>query len=130
MTLANANLKPGSYSLTFEIQGLPKLPNTLLGAPWRIRASHAKKWKRSVWRCAWAFKPAQPLASAVLCLTRVSSVRPDHDGLVGGFKPIIDGLVECGVLSNDTYEVIGTPKYEWEKGKRGAGKIKVKVEEI
>lgn len=53
----------------------------------------------------------------------------DHDNLVSGFKPIIDGLVRCGVLADDKWENIGFPVYHWEKSSPKDGKIIVLVEE-
>jgi hypothetical protein len=40
-----------TYSLEFTIHMLPKTLNSLLGAHWKIRAGHAKKWERAVWKC-------------------------------------------------------------------------------
>ncbi len=118
------------FKLEFELKGLPKMANSLLrGKSWRAKHAHAKVWKRAVWAKAWHFKPAQPLSSAVLSLTRMSSVEPDFDGLVSGFKPVIDGLVECGIILSDKMSCIGQPKYFWERVARGGGRIKVKVEE-
>ncbi len=119
-----------TYSLEFKIVGLPKMANQLLRGHWATKAGHAKKWKRLVWAKAWPLKPPQPLTSAVLCLTRVSSSEPDHDGLVSGFKHVIDGLVECGVIATDKPSCIGQPRFFWEKGSRGHGYIKVKVESV
>lgn len=72
--------------------------------------------------------PKQALASAVLLLTRVSSVEPDYDGLVSSFKHVIDGLVEIGILKSDKPSCIKST-YVWERGSRGHGKIKVLVKE-
>lgn len=117
-----------NYKLEFEIMGLPKMSNQLLGQHWTRRSTHAKRWKRAVWAKAWPFKPPLPLSSAVLRLTRVSSVEPDHDGLVSGFKAIIDGLVEVGVIDTDKSSCIGAPQYAWERCAPSKGKIRVSVE--
>lgn len=111
----------------FEIAGLPKMPNQLLGAHWRVRSGHAKKWLAHVTVATIQFKPSQPLNRAKLLLTRVSSVEPDRDGLCGSFKSIIDALVKCGFLANDKPENIGTPTYVWEKGRPGNGYIRIAV---
>lgn len=118
------------YQLTFEVQDLPDMPNRLLGASWRVRVGHAKKWERVVWKHTWAIKPRQPLTRASLTLTRYSSQRPDHDGLVGSFKAVIDGLVKNGVLLDDDHAVIGVPKYLWEPASPRKGKIKIEVKEL
>jgi hypothetical protein len=65
-----------------------------------------------------------------LTLTRGSSVQPDYDGLVSGFKHVIDGLVLAKVLINDDQETIGIPEYKWVKADPKEGFIRVTVEEI
>jgi hypothetical protein len=75
-------------------------------------------------------KPQSPLHAAVLTLTRCSSQEPDFDGLVSGFKSVVDGLVESGILKTDKVGCISQPKYLWEKAPAGKGKIKVRVEEV
>lgn len=119
-----------SYTLEFELQGLPKMSNQMLRGSWKGRHGNATKWKRAVWAKSWHFKPAQPLERATLTLTRMSSTEPDFDGLVSGFKPVIDGLVECGIIQSDKMSCIGQPKYSWLRAPACKGKIVVKVEEV
>lgn len=116
------------YVLEIEIPILPRLPNQLLGAHWRTRAGHAKKWRELVWMYCEHTKPTSPLARARLTLTRFSSRRPDFDGLVGSFKATIDALVKCGVLKDDTHEVIGVPEYRHQPIGACKGKIQITVE--
>ncbi len=118
------------YSLEFEIVGLPKSPNNLLGRHWRAKAGHAQQWMGKVLIAVNRNKPVEPLKKATLTLTRFSSSEPDHDGLCGSFKAVIDALVKVKVLENDKPSNIGSPTYLWEKTKQGAGKIRVKVEEV
>lgn len=115
----------------FEIMGLPKMSNEgLRGTHWSVKAKEAKNWKNAVMFEVInkinirAFKP---LEKARLVLTRYSSTSPDADGLVSGFKHVIDGLVKAGVLANDKFTNIGMPDYRWEKCKKGQGKIRVEV---
>ena len=119
-----------SYSIEFEIMGLPKLPNQLLGRHWRSRAGHASQWKDKVFMAIGRKRPDEALPVARLTMTRFSSSSPDFDGLVGSFKSIVVALVKLGILVNDKPSNIGCPTYLWEKTKQGAGKIKVKVESI
>ena len=119
-----------SYSLSFRLPGLPEPINRQM-VHWRNRHAQIKKWKAAVaLELESHVKPPQPLTSAVLCLTRNSSVEPDFDGLVSGFKAIIDALVEQGILSDDKMSVIGQPKYEWRKAPPGKGFVQVKVEAV
>lgn len=115
------------YSLYFVLPGLPKLANQLLRGHWRTKHGHAKTWKRAVWRACWHLRPEQPLEKAKLTLVRCSSVEPDADGMIISFKPVIDGLVEAGVLADDKISNIGIPEYKWERAKRGSGHVKVRV---
>ena len=119
------------FKLEFEVEGLPKMTNSFKRSHWIHTHKERTKWKKLVRHAVEnQIKPAQPLNSAVLTLVRVSSAEPDFDGLVSGFKPVVDGLVECGVLATDKVSCVGQPAYRWEKGKKGQGKIKVKVESM
>lgn len=75
-------------------------------------------------------RPAEPLERAHLILTRHSSSEPDFDGLAVSFKPVIDGLVEAGVLANDKSGNIGQPEYRWFKAPMKMGFITVEVREL
>lgn len=119
-----------SYSLEFTLPGLPKMANQLLRGHWIVKHRHAATWKLAVARATHGRLPAVPLVSAALELTRVSSSEPDFDGLVSGFKAIVDGLVECGVLATDKPSCIGQPKFNWEKCKPKKGHVRVKVEAL
>lgn len=130
MTAKKVQADAGAYSVAFEIAGLPKMSNQLLRGHWRVKHAHAVKWKSAVARAMLIMnKPAQPLAHAVLTLTRISSAEPDTDGLISGFKHIVDGLVECGVLAGDKPSNIGIPHYRWERGSKGHGKVRIEVRE-
>lgn len=128
------NVAAGSeklYTVVFEIVGLPKMSNQLLRGHWGAKAGHADKWKLAVAKALRILnRPPQPLASAALTLTRVSSVEPDYDGLVSSFKHIIDALVEHGVLVGDKRKHIGVSKYLWERGPKSHGKVRVEVREV
>lgn len=119
-----------AYVLEFRLEGLPKMANQLLRGHWRVKHKHATKWKEAVAKACDGRKPRRPLVSAALKLVRASSSEPDTDGLISGFKHIVDGLVECGVLVNDKPSNIGIPDYRWEKCKRKEGHVRVRVESV
>ncbi len=50
--------------------------------------------------------------------------------MVSTFKPVIDGLVECGVLEDDKASNIGQSAYSWEKAKPKQGLIRVTITEV
>ena len=106
------------------------MSNQLLRGHWRVKHAHAMKWKLAVSLACHRFKPPQPLNRAVLTLIRASSAEPDTDGLISGFKHIVDGLVECGVLANDRPSNIGIPDYRWEKCAPKRGHVRIKIEEL
>lgn len=118
------------YRLEFEINGLPRMTNSRKSSHWRVIQREADDWKMRVILYAKSARPKVPLARAKLTLTRCSSTSPDSDGLVSGFKRVIDGLVLAGVLENDRYENIGMPTYLWRKVPAGMGMIRVVVEEV
>lgn len=120
------------YSLDVTILGLPLLQNQLNTKHWAARHSHALKWKRNIELkiAGHAKKPKEPVKKAKLVLTRLSSRRPDPDGLCGSFKCIIDALVRMDVLVDDKFDNIGFPTYEWAQVKQKQGSIRIELQEI
>jgi hypothetical protein len=135
------------YRLELRLMGLPAMPNSLLGAPWKARSGEKRKWFNRIAYATRGMRPPRPLTRARVTLTRISSVEPDADGLRGSFKPILDALTVnmgrkriglhwvpiqrgLGILLDDHPRVIGEPVIRWEKGKAGEGSIVIVVEEI
>lgn len=120
------------YSLEFELLGLPRMTNSSgrKSTHWRVLKKESDAWKLRVHQRVKHMRPLVPLKRAKLTLTRCSSVSPDSDGLVSGFKHVIDGLVIAGVLENDKFVNIGMPTYLWRKVPAGKGMIRVVVEEV
>jgi hypothetical protein len=96
--------------ITFEIHGLPKMANGGHGH-WRADYAHKQMWRK------------------MATFTRCSSSEPDDDGLVHGFKATRDALKHFGVIVDDRPSCLKS-EYKWERAKRGAGKIKVSVEQL
>lgn len=121
------------YQLHLTLIGLPKRPNQSSGASWHSRHRESQRWhKRVLGRMLLERKspPPAPLKRAQLTLIRHSSRAPDYDGLVHSFKPVVDALKKCLVISDDNMGVIGRPDYKWEKAGQKAGKIEIRVLEI
>ncbi len=119
------------YVLEFELKGLPDLANNIYRGGFKARNGKSRRWKlRVAETVGLKLRPPDPLQKARLTLTRYSHMRGDWEGRVISFKPIIDGLVEIGVLVDDNDNVIVARDYFWEKAKMNEGKIKVKVEEV
>lgn len=99
------------------------------------RAAYRKAWHGLITELIGDDIPPTPIKVAALRYTRASSVCPDWDGLVAGFKVVQDGLVNAGVLADDRMEnTIGfggpMPEYRWEQTKRGDGFILVELVEV
>lgn len=119
----------GPYSLTLDIPGLPKMmnPSGAKSTHWRVVKKERDFWKYHVAYAALGHRPHAPLKKALLKLTRFSSVCPDPDNLVSGFKAVIDGLVTGRVLENDRWDNIGMPTYDWVKAPQKSGAIRIEV---
>lgn len=116
------------YSLRFDLPGLPRMQNPSGRAQhWAVMNKEANEWKSAVRLAVHGKAPSAPLKFAKLKLTRHSSVMPDPDGLVSGFKRVVDGLKLAGVIEDDSMLNIGMPHYVWEPTPRGKGFVSVEV---
>lgn len=95
------------YKLELTLHSLPKSLN---------KALRAGRWKNNrsnqIWDLMMAAQcrdklPVTPLLKARISIVRHSFRTLDYDGLVGSLKPVVDGLVSCGVLSDDGWNVLG-----------------------
>jgi hypothetical protein len=114
--------------ITFEIHGLPKMANGGHGH-WRADYAHKQMWRKMVGIALYGQVPKVPFEKAKATFTRCSSSEPDDDGLVHGFKATRDALKHFGVIVDDRPSCLKS-EYKWERAKRGAGKIKVSVEQL
>jgi hypothetical protein len=98
---------------------------------WRHAHNEAKKWKQWVADAVLAAggPPRTPLVRYRLALARFSSSEPDYDGLVRGFKVLIDGLREAGVLKDDKLSNTGPWACRWYRCKPKEGRMFVSVVE-
>lgn len=118
-----------SYSLKFSIVGLPEIISNR-GRHWASRYKQKKLWHKLVAQAVGTNKPSAPLKIAQAEFVRASSVAPDYDNLVISFKSTLDGLKLAGVIEDDKLINLPEPKYAWEYAPRGAGHIRVKIEEV
>lgn len=72
-------------------------------------------------------KPAQPYQKARVRFTYLLGTkhRRDGDNLVTATKPLLDALVHCGVIQDDSLEAIGIPDYDWQYWKESLTVIDV-----
>lgn len=114
----------------FTIDDLPKMINRTIGKHWINKHKESVKWRRLIsHECAKAKISGLGLDKAHLTLKRYSSRAPDSDGLVSGFKVVLDSLVRAGVMVDDNYKIIGMPTYLWEyRATKYGGMISVRIE--
>jgi hypothetical protein len=95
-----------------ELPLVTKLLNPLLRMHWHARKKYQRKlaWEMRIAILSAGFSfPAQPLARARLRIERRSIGMPDYDGMVGGYKHLIDCLLPAssrhpcglGIIADD-----------------------------
>ena len=92
--------------IKFTINQLPALPNQLLRKHWSHCTREGKKWKALVFFSVFKLRPAKPYPKVELTLTRFSTQQPDHDGLAGSFKYVVDGLVKSQIITDDNPSIV------------------------
>lgn len=117
------------YVLQLELPGLPKGLNGSHGH-FHKAARARKTWRNAAARVAYYRRPEKPLEAVKLTCIRYTASEMDYDNLVASFKPIIDGLRDAGVISNDNKKVIEAQEYRCEKAPRKKGFIVVRVESL
>lgn len=96
-----------SYKLFITLDQLPKSLNKKLRSN-RFALHRENKAYDSLIACQCSSNlPTNPLQRANITIIRHSFRFLDYDGLVGSLKPIVDALVTCGVLSDDSWPVLG-----------------------
>lgn len=100
------------YRLDITIPGLPKMITNMKTKNWRATHYEKRKWTDIVKASIdFKMKPQKPLERATLICERHSSRPSDFDNRVASFKGVVDGLVEAGVLADDSDDVIIDRKY-------------------
>lgn len=118
------------YRLELFIKQLPSLLNVTMRNHYWSRKKENDYYYSLINHLARYQKPKNPLKCALISLTRYSPRVPDYDGVVGSFKACVDGLVRCGVLDDDNYNITGPWIVTWQKAKKTEQGIKIIVEEI
>lgn len=91
--------------------GLPDLPAWSLNSRghWTERAETVAAWRLVAKNEANRLLPKRLGRVAItLTMTPADRRRRDPDGIVGALKPIIDGLVDAGVLADDSWRHVAS----------------------
>lgn len=93
---------------------------------WSSRAKLNKIWRARTYVCVGKDRPESPLEKCHAVITRYGVGMVDFDNMVTSNKPIVDGLVDAGVMVDDSAEYFSA-EYLFCKCKRGAERIEIKV---
>ncbi len=98
----------GTYKLFLQLTCLPKSLNKKFTSNKWGRDRENREFDMLV-ACEFAMKPkpSAPLERVKLSFVRHSHRMLDYDNCVGSLKPVVDALVSCGCLSDDTWKVTG-----------------------
>ena len=96
-----------AYKLFLQLPNLPKSLNKKLRSNRFALMRENRSFDMLIACECSAKKPKTPLLKANITLIRYSHRTLDYDGLVGSMKPVVDALVTCGVLSDDSWNVTG-----------------------
>lgn len=128
------------YRLEIVIRGpanepLPPNENKKRTMHYHKRSDSDNRWKRMVQAQILVNKsgrPKEPLKKAIVTVIRYTTKRRrcDGDAIPSACKPVIDGLVEAGILVDDNWDVIGMPIYDQKDVGPGEERLKIIVEEI
>lgn len=90
--------------ITLSFSGLPPNPNDKSKKHWAENMKITKQWRADAFMLAKAAQ-ARVVGSPALLHYHVSlgdERRHDYDNILASFKPIQDGLVDAGMLADDT----------------------------
>lgn len=119
------------YKLDIQLHSLPdSLNKGLRGNRMKYFAKN-KRWDLLIFGMVRHRLPPEPLKKARVTIVRHFWRTLDYDGLVGSMKPIVDALVDAGVLIDDSYKVTGPWVVTQEHRPKSSGPLlTVCVEEI
>ena len=114
------------------VDGIPPSPNELRRAHWSLRADQAEQWRTAakllaldkINREGWTMPEHAAIELVAVCAT---DLRRDPDNFVAACKPIIDGLVDAGVLPDDSFAVLGSLSVRQERDRSRRSGVRVTV---
>ena len=119
------------YKLEITLHALPDSLNKGLRGNRMKYFSKNKKWDFLILGMVRNQLPPKPLTKARISIVRHFWRQLDYDGLVGSMKPIVDALVDAGVLADDSYKVTGPWLVTQEHRPKSAGPLlEICVEEV
>ncbi len=112
LKLGKVCLPSKTHKNGFVCRGIPYSPNFLNRKHWAIRARWKKAWDQEVWG-RWMEEKKKwleyvfPLSFKIKLDIYVHYIQAqDEDNMYAAMKGIIDGLVNCGIIKDDTMDDI------------------------
>lgn len=109
--------------ISVALDGFPPTPNESRRRHWHENSDEAATWRYSAKMVALqALRESEypkdfPLRKATLEVT-VFGVRVDPDGCVAALKPVLDGIVDAGILKDDSWRTLDGLSIRHEDGPR------------
>lgn len=120
-------------SIELWILGIPPGGNALHRMThWEVRRSR-EEWRRTSWLVARAAGDRERMSRVRIDATWRFRVQRDRDldNLIAGLKPILDGLVDAGMITGDSSEVVQEITGRVEVvGSKGQDGILLRIEEV
>ena len=110
--------------LSVALDDFPPLPNETRRQHWHTRSDDAATWRNAAKLVAMqalrehSYPQDFPLRRATLELV-VRGVNADPDACVAAIKPVLDGIVDAGVMVDDSWRTLGSLSVRREAGPRG-----------
>ena len=95
------------YTIEFELREIPLLLNKLLRLNRHPRNEYNKIWYTRISLATMGKRPRTPLKKVKISVYRFHERMADYDGVVGSFKPVIDGLVHARIIEDDSFKITG-----------------------
>lgn len=94
-----------------QCRNVPHSPNYLNNKHWAIRMAWRNAWKEEVWGRWIEIKKDYSKIELPFKIARITpyvfAIKPqDHDNFIASLKPIIDGLKDCNIITDDDYDHI------------------------
>lgn len=119
------------YRLSFTLHEVPLTLNEMMGKHWRSRHNSFSLIHKLIYLQTLKYKPETPIERARVAITRYSSGTLDRDNAYFTAKPVLDGLVECGIIKDDGFNQVKFLEVNQVKIKRNEKrKLEVSLEEI
>lgn len=115
------------FELNITTRIIPKSQNVVLRQHFHKRSKEFKLIYSEIENLCEGKLPKTPLNTALISISRHSGRYLDYDNCVASLKPVVDGLVRCGVLMDDNYKVTGTWIVSQEICKKGDECLKIMV---